>query len=103
MGNVFFVALQFLEVPSEALVPPDSNHTLKCNVSSPSPVTIIWFKNDMEIVADGQHLTNRSNGMELIITGVNRMTDEGIYYCVAGSTLLGSVRSLGVMIRVACK
>ena len=74
-----------------------------CNVSSPSPVTITWFKDDSEIVLDGQHLTNRSDGMELTITGVSRGTDEGIYYCVASSTSLGSVRSLGAMIRVACK
>ena len=92
-----------MEAPSTALVAPSSNHTLKCNVSSLSPVTISWFKDDMKITLDGQHLTTRNNETELIITGVVRATDEGSYYCEANSSSLGSVRSLGVMLTVACK
>ena len=56
----------------------------------------------MKIVVDGQH-TTRSNGTELIITGVDRATDEGSYHCEANSSSLGSVRSLEVTLRVACK
>ena len=92
-----------MEAPSDALVAPSSNHTLKCNVSSVSPVTITWFKDDMKITLDGQHLTTRRNGTELIITGVDRPTDEGSYYCKANSSSLGSVRSLEVRLRVARK
>ena len=99
---MYFVALEFLEAPSDALVAPNSNHTLKCNVSSSSPVTITWFKDDQEIVLDGHHQTN-SNEMELIITEVDRDTDEGAYYCLVNSPSLGSVRSLGIMLKVACK
>lgn len=100
---IIFVALQFLEAPSGALLAPDSNHTLKCNVSSSSPVTITWFKDGVEVTLDGDHLATRSNGMELIITEVNQRTDEGTYFCEVSNVLLGSLRSLGVMLRVACK
>jgi len=99
-----FVALQFLETPSDALVAPNSNHTFKCNVSSLLPVAIAWFKdgNELEITLDG-HWTTRNNGMELIITGVQRGSDEGTYFCEVSNTSLGSVRSLGGILKVACK
>ena len=92
-----------MEAPSDALVAPNSTHTLTCNVSSTSPVTITWFKDDMRITFSGQHLISRNSGAELIITRVDRGTDEGRYYCEADSTSVGSVRSLGVMISVACE
>lgn len=92
-----------MEAPSDALVARDGNHTLKCNISSPSPVTITWFKDDVVVMLDGRHLTDRNNGMELIITDVDQGTDEGTYYCLVNSTSLGSVRSLGAILRVAGK
>ena len=92
-----------MEAPLDALVAPSSNHTLTCNVSSTSPVTITWFKDDMRVTLSGQRLTTRNGGAELIITGVDREADEGKYYCEADSTSVGSVRSLGVMINIACE
>ena len=100
---MFVAFLQFLEAPSGAQLAPNSNHTLKCNISSSLPVTITWFKDDIDITLDSHHLTTRNNGMELTITGVNRQTDEGSYFCEAGNISIGSVRSLAVMLEVACK
>lgn len=70
---------------------------VQCTASGTPAVSYRWMKNS-------QFITNRSvtNGGVYLISQADRVTDVGVYQCVAENSL-GSVLSNKAFLSVACK